>query len=185
MQLYSGIISNSIVEQLKVLLGKNLYVIYSPGIKVSNDHIQGESFSIPIYGEDWQNILKWMNFRNQTVNSTDRQFFNHIDLSISDKPHNINVKEEVGKKYLVYPYSSYLIKMESGWEIESISIFRKEEKFISFQHSFDYGIIFSLPNKREICFYSEEVSDNIITLSESISLIEEVKSKGFKIIEIK
>jgi hypothetical protein len=186
MKTFSGLVENAVLEELKKLLDKGLYVIYSPGLKVLHNHVEASSFSLPQFGssDDWQHVEQWVNFRSRFVKTLDEHSFHQLEISITSEPDEIKVRDEQGKKSLIFPYSSYIIKMEAGWQVEKIDLYRKSEDWINMKLNYDYAVIFHLPGKKEITIYSDDGTGDRLMLTEDPSILAEVKKRGEPIFSI-
>ena len=180
MEVFSQVLEGSVINYLKGFINKNLQIIYCPGMKVHKDKVESISFSIPLVEKaiNSLNVIKWINIKSNFTKTLDDQSFTHLDISISDSPFKIKTKDENGKQILVYPFSSYMVHIGSGWTIEKIEVYQKTENWISFKHTYDYAIVFYLPGKREFCIHTDEKEKDILFLRSDNNFINKIKERG-------
>ncbi len=180
MEVFSGVINNEVLNDLKTLINKNLQIIYSPGMKAYKDKTESISFSIPLVekSDDSQNKVNWINLKSKFVKTLDDQSFCQLEIVVSDCPDKIKMKEGNGKKILVYPFSSYMVHIGSGWTIEKIELYQKSENWISFKQVYNYAVVFYLPGGREFCFHTDEGEKDTVFLRSDKKFIEQIKGKG-------
>ncbi len=180
MEIFSGLLEDDVLNNLKILINKNLQIIYSPGMKVHKDKVESLSLSIPVVDRavNSLNKINWVNIKNNFVKTSENQSFSHLCVTISENPYKIGIKEENGKKVLANPFSSYMVHIGSGWTIEKIEVYQKTENWISFKHVYDYAIVFYLPGKRAFCIHTDESEKDLLYLRSDKKFIEQVKEKG-------
>ncbi len=180
MEVFSGVLEDRVLNYLKGLINKNLQIIYCPGMKVHKDKVESIGFSIPLIEKSASSLsnIKWVNLKTNFIKTLDDQTFTQLEIKVSDSPYRIQLKEENGKKTLVYPFSSYMVHIGSGWTIEKIEVYQKTDNWISFKQVYDYAIVFYLPGKREFCFHTDENENDIINLRNDKTFIDQLKGKG-------
>ena len=180
MEVFSGLINNETVNSLKAFVGKNLQIIYSPGMKVYKDKTESISFSIPLIDKeaDSSGVVKWINFKNNFVKTLEDQSFCQLIVEVSNYPDKIKLRDGYDKKILMYPFSSYMVHIGAGWTIEKIELYQRTDNWISFKQIYNYAIVFFVPGKREFCIHSDEKEKDILILRSDKNFIEQVKAKG-------
>lgn len=141
---YSEIMPENSVSALKLLIGKDIVEIYSPGISIEKNWITGFSFSIPVKGES----KKWVVFFSERKESQNEISYFILHSSIEDSPLGISIDKNGS---LCHPLSS--IFWGGGSLLQEIEIYTYDEIWESERVIYDAALLFKFDDDRLFCIY--------------------------------
>lgn len=162
--LFKAIISHEELDNLRKLLEKVIYILYSPAIQVEKNATISTSLSIHIEDE-------WINFTNSWLETPHDIGYYKLNIGIDRYPVNIQYSRE--KNTFEYPVSSFVFNRGvADQTVKKIEVYCKDETWDNENIIYDFAIIFHIENGLRLSVSVLEDISEQLECSTDTSIIE-------------